>query len=76
MTVFTIFDTATGAVSSYAFDTRKPDSAVVKFDEFFLNPAAVDVFPTTPLRDAFDRADGRLGRNWIGATQPDQYRIS
>ncbi len=39
-------------------------------------PAAVDVFPTTPLRDTFDRADGRLGRNWIGATQPDQYRIS
>ncbi|WP_448540238.1 metallophosphoesterase [Roseiflexus sp.] len=76
VTVFTIFDTATGAVSSYAFDTRKPDSAVVKFDEFFLNPAAVDVFPTTPLRDTFDRADGRLGRNWIGATQPDQYRIS
>ena len=36
ITVFTIFNTATGTVSSYRFDTRQPDSDVVKFDEFQL----------------------------------------
>jgi hypothetical protein len=39
VTAFTIFDTGTGAVTSYAFDTRQPDSEVVKFDEFVLTPA-------------------------------------
>jgi hypothetical protein len=36
ITAFSILDTASGAVSSYYFDTRQPDSAVVKFDEFQL----------------------------------------
>ncbi|WP_242056466.1 MULTISPECIES: fibronectin type III domain-containing protein [unclassified Nostoc] len=36
ITVFSIFDTDTGTVSSYRFDTRKPDSEVMKFDEFKL----------------------------------------
>lgn len=36
ITVFSIFDTATGTVSSYRFDTREPGSKVVKFDEFKL----------------------------------------
>lgn len=36
ITVFTIFDTEQGTVSSYRFDTSKPDSDVVKFDEFKL----------------------------------------
>ncbi|AUT00716.1 metallophosphoesterase [Nostoc sp. CENA543] len=36
ITVFSIFETATGTISSYRFDTRKPDSEVVKFDEFKL----------------------------------------
>lgn len=36
ITVFSIFDTGTGTVSSYRFDTRKPDSEVIKFDEFKL----------------------------------------
>ncbi|WP_041555469.1 purple acid phosphatase family protein [Nostoc sp. PCC 7524] len=36
ITVFSIFDTGTGTVSSYRFDTRKPDSEVIKFDEFTL----------------------------------------
>ncbi|WP_242037826.1 metallophosphoesterase [Tolypothrix sp. FACHB-123] len=36
ITVFSIFDTGTGTVSSYRFDTRKPDSEVIKFDEFQL----------------------------------------
>ena len=36
ITVFTIFDTEKGTVSSYRFDTSKPDSEVVKFDEFEL----------------------------------------
>ncbi|GAB1538718.1 metallophosphoesterase [Scytonema sp. NUACC21] len=35
-TIFSIFDTGTGKVSSYLFDTRKPDSSVIKFDEFEL----------------------------------------
>lgn len=36
ITVFSIFDTATGTISSYRFDTREPQSQVVKFDEFRL----------------------------------------
>lgn len=36
ITAFSILDTATGSVSSYKFDTLKPDSKVVKFDEFKL----------------------------------------
>lgn len=36
VTVFSIFDTAIGTVSSYRFDTREPGSDVVKFDEFNL----------------------------------------
>jgi len=34
ITAFSLFDTGTGTISSYYFDTRKPESAVVKFDEF------------------------------------------
>ncbi len=37
ITVFSILDTGTGTISSYRFDTRKPDSEVVKFDEFALD---------------------------------------
>ena len=36
LTVFSILNTGTGTVSSYYFDTRKPDSEVVKFDQFNL----------------------------------------
>ncbi|MBF2003095.1 MAG: metallophosphoesterase family protein [Synechococcales cyanobacterium M58_A2018_015] len=36
ITAFSILDTGTGTVSSYRFDTRQPDSAVIKFDEFVL----------------------------------------
>ncbi|MDJ0519145.1 MAG: metallophosphoesterase [Trichodesmium sp. MO_231.B1] len=36
ITAFSIFETDTGTVSSYYFDTRKPNSEVVKFDEFQL----------------------------------------
>ncbi|WP_413174445.1 metallophosphoesterase [Anabaena azotica] len=36
ITVFSIFDTKKGTISSYRFDTRKPDSEVVKFDEFVI----------------------------------------
>jgi hypothetical protein len=49
VTAFTIFDTGTGAVTSYAFDTRRPDSAVVKFDEFVLPAAAVERRVWLPL---------------------------
>ncbi|MCL6435443.1 MAG: metallophosphoesterase [Leptolyngbyaceae cyanobacterium HOT.MB2.61] len=34
ITVFSIFDTGSGTISSYRFDTQEPESAVVKFDEF------------------------------------------
>jgi len=34
ITVFSIFDTATGTVRSYRYDTREPDSPVILFDEF------------------------------------------
>jgi hypothetical protein len=37
ITAFSILDTGTGTVSSYRFDTRQPDSEVVKFDEFTLS---------------------------------------
>lgn len=36
ITVFSILDTKTGKVSSYRYDTRQPNSPVVKFDEFSL----------------------------------------
>ncbi|MCC3408319.1 MAG: metallophosphoesterase [Microcoleus sp. PH2017_10_PVI_O_A] len=36
ITAFSVFDTGNGTVSSYYFDTRKPKSEVVKFDEFKL----------------------------------------
>ncbi|MGK7954690.1 MAG: metallophosphoesterase, partial [Crocosphaera sp.] len=34
ITVFSILDTGEGTVSSYYFDTRQPNSNVIKFDEF------------------------------------------
>ena len=34
LTTFSILDTGTGLITSYAFDTRTPDSPVLKFDEF------------------------------------------
>jgi hypothetical protein len=34
ITVFSILETGTGTISSYYFDTRQPDSEVVKFDVF------------------------------------------
>ena len=37
ITTFSILDTGAGTISSYYFDTREPDSEVVKFDEFVLN---------------------------------------
>ncbi len=36
ITSFTILDTGSGTLISYYFDTRKPDSAVIKFDELKL----------------------------------------
>jgi Calcineurin-like phosphoesterase len=36
VTVFSILDTAKGTIASYRFDTRQPNSPVVKFDEFEL----------------------------------------
>lgn len=38
ITAFSILDTGTGLVSSYRFDTRSPQSQVLKFDEFRLAP--------------------------------------
>lgn len=36
ITVFSIFDTQTGIVSSYRYDTRQPNSPALKFDQFKL----------------------------------------
>ena len=36
ITVFSIFNTKTGTVSSYRYDIRQPNSDVIKFDEFKL----------------------------------------
>lgn len=36
----------------------------------------VTTFPASNLLDDYNRADGRLGANWSGATKLDQYRIS
>jgi Calcineurin-like phosphoesterase/Purple acid Phosphatase, N-terminal domain len=36
ITVFSIFETATGTITSYRFDTSQPELTVVKFDEFKL----------------------------------------
>jgi len=36
ITVFSILDTNSGSISSYRFDTQKPSSKAVKFDEFHL----------------------------------------
>ncbi|MFE4107980.1 metallophosphoesterase family protein [Almyronema epifaneia] len=38
ITAFSILETDTGHVTSYYFDTREPDSDVVKFDQFSLLP--------------------------------------
>ncbi|MBE9063520.1 metallophosphoesterase [cf. Phormidesmis sp. LEGE 11477] len=38
ITSFTIFETQSGVLSSYYFDTRLPESEAVKFDEFRLTP--------------------------------------
>jgi predicted phosphodiesterase len=42
ITAFSILDTGTGAVSSYRFDIRQPDSPVIKFDEFYLQKSMND----------------------------------
>ncbi|MFP4440898.1 MAG: metallophosphoesterase [Chloroflexaceae bacterium] len=53
ITAFSILDTATGTVSSYAFDTRDPDSPVRKFDEFSLSesPFRVEPYLQNPAAD-------------------------
>ncbi|AFY67340.1 metallophosphoesterase [Geitlerinema sp. PCC 7407] len=40
ITVFSVFETATGTISSYRFDTLRPDSPVIKFDAFSLGRPA------------------------------------
>jgi hypothetical protein len=36
ITAYTVFDSSTGILTSYAFDTRYPSRAPLKFDEFKL----------------------------------------
>ena len=48
ITSFTIFNTGSGLISSYYFDTQKPDSAVVKFDEFSIESRRTPPSPTAP----------------------------
>jgi hypothetical protein len=38
ITVFSILDTSDGSVTSYAFDTGKPDSDALAFDRFVIGP--------------------------------------
>lgn len=45
ITAFSILETGTGTVSSYYFDTRKPESEVIKFDEFRLTPTDAVTVP-------------------------------
>ncbi|ASC72242.1 metallophosphoesterase [Halomicronema hongdechloris C2206] len=40
ITAFSLLDTESGTVSSYYFDTRAPESEVVKFDEFSLGTSS------------------------------------
>lgn len=47
ITAFSIFDTGTGTVSSYYFDTGQPNSQVIKFDEFNLGGSFVSQSPTS-----------------------------
>lgn len=42
LTVFSVFSTDTGAVDSYYYDTTRPDSSVVHFDQFRLGERTVD----------------------------------
>lgn len=51
ITEFSIFDTATGLVNSYYFDTSDPDSEVVLFDSFALQKDAQDPAAPIPFQD-------------------------
>jgi hypothetical protein len=66
---FVVDTVGANTVSFYAIDgagnVGEPTSITVK---------VVD-FPSTALLDNFNRANGRLGSNWLFSTQPDQYRI-
>lgn len=65
--VFTVFDTASGLVESWAFDTREPDSDVMLIDSFPIN-AEEDPsnFPfAQPLGD--DWKFGWMGFVWEGS---------
>ncbi|NJL52011.1 MAG: metallophosphoesterase family protein [Hydrococcus sp. SU_1_0] len=45
ITAFSIFDTATGTVSSYRYDLRQPDTPAILFDQFKLNVQKSKVTP-------------------------------
>jgi 3',5'-cyclic AMP phosphodiesterase CpdA len=53
ITVFSVLDTGTGTVSSYAFDVRDPNSEVRKFDEFVLadDPFRVQPYQQSPTSE-------------------------
>ncbi|MEM6449138.1 MAG: fibronectin type III domain-containing protein [Cyanobacteria bacterium P01_D01_bin.105] len=58
ITSFSIFDTGTGTVISYYFDTREPNAAVVKFDEFEVDSrraaATVNTLDNTPVKSSHE----------------------
>jgi len=56
VTAFSILDTGTGYVHSYAFDTRDPSGPVVEFDRFPLTTSAESLL----LSDFYQAALGRL----------------
>jgi len=49
ISVFTILDSGTGTIRSYAFDTRSPESEPLLFDEFAIDAAEdATLWPTSP----------------------------
>jgi hypothetical protein len=61
--VFTVFDSATGMVDSYAFDTRDPESDVVLFDRF---PIDLSDLPDNPFQAAMNFGGSWKWSEWMG----------
>lgn len=66
ITAFSILDTSTGAIDSYYYDTTKPDSSVVHFDQFFLGDIS-DKLPKHRLGEL--SSVGVLGAGVIGSVE-------
>jgi hypothetical protein len=49
ITAFSIFDTESGAIDSYYFNTAKPDSAIIHFDRFYIGQEKTPLGALTSL---------------------------